>query len=85
MIFEFWINEYNKFCEGFQAIVTITAKTAKIGPRSSKPDLLSKPDEALKACLGPLPLIRPLRGPSPVKYIIMGSYFNVKSMIFNEN
>ena len=36
MISECWINEYNWFFKGFQMVLTITARTPKIGPRVSK-------------------------------------------------
>ena len=45
MNFEFCIHESDRFVKDFQTVITITARTAKIGPRSSKktsPDLLSR-------------------------------------------
>ena len=46
MIFEFRIDESNRVFKSFQMVLTIMARIAKIGPRSSKipprPDLLSE-------------------------------------------
>ena len=36
MNFEFGINGYDRFLKDFQFVVTIMARTAEIGPRSSK-------------------------------------------------
>ena len=36
MIFEFLIDESDRFFKGFQMVLTITLRMAKIGPRSSK-------------------------------------------------
>ena len=34
MIFEFLINEFDWFCREIRTIITIRARTAKLGPRS---------------------------------------------------
>ena len=77
MIFEFWIREYDCFFKDFQFVLTRMARIAEKESISSE----SPPQTRSTFREGSVDLWMPLE----VKYIIMGGYFNVESMILNEN